>query len=117
MKELRNILPIALFVIAQFTYDNFAPLRNTNWTIFYFSAQHFTFLLLSLNLTRGKNFKKSIPYYMLASGFAFHVIRNLLLINQPYEKYMVSINNLDANLLLNLYIIVSLIIGLKICHR
>lgn len=117
MKELRNILPIALFVIAQFTYDNFAPLRNTNWTIFYFSAQHFTFLLLSLNLTRRKSFKKSIPYYVLSSGFGFHVIRNLVCINNPYENYMVNINDFSANLLLNLYIIVSLIIGFKICQK
>lgn len=117
MKELRNILPIALFVVVQFAYDNFAPLRSTNWSIMYFSAQHLTFLLLSINLSYGMNFKKSIPYYALASGFGFHVIRNISKINMDYEKFMISINNYEANLLLNLYIIVTLLIVLKLWHK
>jgi hypothetical protein len=111
MKNYSKILPFGLLIIADTAYNNFAPLYSTNWSIFYFCTQNLAFALLLYMFSNG-SFWKRLPFYSLALAYLVKIVINLLKINSPFEEYIESVNNLEANLLLTLFIIISLSIVL-----
>jgi len=109
MKE-KLLIPVALFVVCQTAYDNFAPLQSTNWTIFYFASMYFSWFLMLYLLPKGIKLSQKIPYFILEGGILLYLFKILLKYNMGYQEFMVSVNNYEANLLIVCVIISCLTI-------
>lgn len=111
MKNYSKILPFGILIIAETAYNNFAPLYSTNWSISFFCLQYLAYIVLLYMFAKG-GFWKKLPFYVLGLGYGFMIVRNLLKINSPFEEYVESVNNVEANLLLTLFSIIGLSIVL-----
>lgn len=89
------IIPVCLFIACQALYDNYAPARNTNWSIFYFVSMYLAWLILIWLLPK----KQLLPYIILGLGISVYIIIQLLKINMPFDEYRVSVNSFELCLL------------------
>jgi len=104
------LIPVALFIVCQALYDNFAPLQSTHWTVFYFASMYFSWFLMIYFLPKGNKISQKIPYFVIQGGIILYIINLMLKWNKGYEDYLVSVNDYEANLLIICIIISCLTI-------
>ena len=89
-----TLIGLFLLIFAEFVYGNYATVYSTNWNIMYHSAVYLCVAMISFdNLIKQES--KAVLYscgagvgYILAM-----LIMQLFHINEPFEEYMVSVNN------------------------
>ena len=89
------LIPLCLFVIVQVAYDFFGIIQNTNWSIFYFTGQYASWLLLIILLKKPQANTKKIPYFVLASGLVIYMGIELSRLGMNYEQYYLSVNEYE----------------------
>lgn len=96
IRVIRNLTytGLALMVLGEMIFDEFAPKQSTNWSIFYFVSFYTGGFLISLEkvLLNLSKFNKQIA--LLFGVFFITMAINLLLkINMPYDNFMISVND------------------------
>lgn len=81
------LIPVCFFIACQAFYDLFGKMQNTNWSIFYYSAQYLAWLVLIILIKKPTNKIKQIPYWILAVGLILYIAHDLIHINKPYIDY------------------------------
>lgn len=100
MSNSKLLIPVSLFIICNAIYDGFGLLQNTNWSIFYYTAQYFSWLVLVYLLIKKPYTKlKNIPYYTLALGLIIYIIIELSKLGMPYKDYYESVNSFEQIIL------------------
>ena len=75
-------------------YDLFGVVQNTHWSIFYYSAQYFAWLVLVILLMKRKLlYRKNIPYYIISLGLIIYLLFELKEWNAPYLEYYKNVND------------------------
>ncbi len=109
-------IAILIFLLAGVIYDNFSPLycysendllgiTCTNWSIFYFSLVYGAFLVITI--TRYIETREKIErQYMFIGGVMLFacIIRELTLLNMPYDTYAKTINSPQSKLVGIIYL-------------
>jgi hypothetical protein len=89
------IIPVCFFIACQAVYDFFAPVQSTNWSIFYFVSQYFSWLLFVILAPK----RQILPYLVLGLGISAYILIQLSKINKPYLAYIESVNNFETIIL------------------
>lgn len=89
------LIPLCLFVTVQVVYDFFGLIQNTNWSIFYYTGQYASWLLLVILLKKPLTITKKIPYFVLASGLLIYIGIELSRLGMSYEQYYLSVNEYE----------------------
>lgn len=89
------LIPLCLFITVQAVYDFFGLIQNTNWSIFYYTGQYASWLLLIILLKKPRDNTKKIPYFVLASGLFIYIGIELSRLGMNYEQYYLSVNEYE----------------------
>ena len=87
------LIPICIFIACQAMYDLFGVIQNTHWSIFYYSAQYFSWLVLVILLMKRKLLtRNNIPYYIISLGLIIYLFFELKEWNTSYIEYYSKVN-------------------------
>lgn len=115
LNKILNIFPVVLYVIGRWFFDTYSPSINdyaiitlindspkiTNWQVFYYVVLNFAwfFYLIMLRIYEySSNYR--FLYLILGIGFGIDIILNLSKIGLKFTDYVVSINNIEQNVLI-----------------
>ena len=114
----KHLIPISFFIVCQAIYDFYAPSQNTNWSIFYFSSQYLSWVLLLIIIPSYKNIIKNIPKFVMIAGLMIYIGIELSKIGLGYEEYYLSVNSFQACVLPVVVMITGLTyFMIKLCQR
>lgn len=112
------LIPLCFFIICNSIYDSFGEIQNTNWSIFYYTAQYFAWLLLIFLLPKPIRFVKKIPYYVIGAGLGIYILIELSNLGRNYEAYYLDVNSIQSIILPASAIITGLTYYLlRICRQ
>jgi hypothetical protein len=92
---MRNLAPIALFIIIQTVYDNFGKL-TTHWAIFFNVGLYITIAWFSFILSKNEIKKNRLPFYTILAGFALLALISLSKWRLSWDEYLRSMGNLES---------------------
>jgi len=95
-KVIRNLtyIGLALMVIGEMIFTEYATPKSTNWSIFYYASFYIGCFLIALEkvLLNYSKFNKQISY-LFAVFFIAMAVNMLIKINMPYKDFMISVND------------------------
>lgn len=126
-RKIFGITPVVLFIIARWVFDAYSPSLGdfaeitlidnspaiTNWQVFYYIALDVAWIIYLLYLESeelSKNFKNF--YWILTVSFSIDIFINTLKIGMDFEEYVVSIGDIEQNILVTGLISAILIVFL-----
>ena len=114
-RKILMIAPVVLFIIGRWVFDSFSPSisdfaeitlisdspKITNWQVFYYVTLNIAWIihLISLRIDECDDNYKSF-YSILGLFFLIDIILNLIKINMNFDEYVISVTNVEQNILI-----------------
>lgn len=103
------LIPIFLFIALQFFYDLFKVSNNTHWSIYYFSAQYLSWLVLVALIPKKRGFINRLPHIVLILGLLTYIVLELKYWNYSYKEYYAQVNDFKKYILPIIIIFIGLL--------
>ena len=141
IRKISMIAPVVLFIIGRWVFDSFSPSisdfaeitllsdspKITNWQVFYYVTLNLAWIIYLINLRIDEYDDDYKSFYsILGLFFAIDIFLNLIKINMRFDEYVISVSNLEQNilitglisaLLINLFIIILTNIKRNQCRK